>query len=378
MKHRIVFALLILLFSCSQMETELLEPVSPNVAYDNILDGFNSESLGKGVDVFNSVPRHRPMAYGLILSAEANRFRQTGDLNAKENAISCLNWLMKNTDRNANDIQGFGLADSWDAFTDGSMNPAHHEYTITTALAIKGMIDWLEVEEDSALRSQIANSIEDCFTPFVDETYYSSIGIPGYSISEEDLNYNVFNPAMFLAGEMQRYSQIHVNSEMVSVLENKASQIISITEQHALTDPDGNYYWNYGVEVDRPNDLVHACYVIEGFRTYREYGGTLGLDFSKIENHLVQFYGQGEWLEHPGFREVSTSQSTRLWALGMVMYTLAESNKNGMIEGSLLDQLSAYKREDGTFRFRKEDDRKMVRQSAHLLLGLSAFLYGGE
>jgi hypothetical protein len=376
MKTPIFCFLIFFLVSCSQTNTELLEPIAPGVAYGNILEGFDSASPGKGVDVFNDESRDRPMAYGLILSAEANRFKATEEVEAKQNALACLDWLMNNADKNENGIHGYGLADSWDAFTDGSVNPAHHEYTITTALAVKGMIDWLEIEEDSAFRSQIMNTIEDCFSPFADETFYSSISIPGYSIGEEDLSYNVFNPAVFLAGEMQRYSQLHESSEMASVLESKASQIISITEQHALTDPDGNYYWNYGVEVERPNDLVHACYVIEGFRTYRDFGGTLSLEFSKIENHLQQFNDELVWVEHPKFREVNNSKSPRLWALGMAIYTLTESGKQDLVEGSLFKQLGDYRREDGTFRFREEDDRKMVRQSAHLLLGLSAFLYG--
>lgn len=366
----------IFLLGCSRTETELSEPIDPQRAYDNILKGLDSENPGKGVDIFNNESRHRPMAYGLILSAEANRFRATGDLEAKENALSCLNWLMANPDRNENGIHGYGLADPWDAFTDGSVNPRHHEYTITTAIALEGMLNWLELEDDSANRIEIRNVVEDCLSPFLDDTFYSPIGIPGYSIGEEDLSYNVFNPAVFLAGQMQRYSLVAEDSEMVAELQNSAGQIISLTEEHVQTDPGGDFYWSYGTEISRPNDLVHACYVIEGFRTYIDYGGSVGLDFTKIEEHLSQFYHREKWRENPEEIHSNGPKSARLWALGMAMYTLSESGNTALVESTLFSQIGEYRRTDGTFQFREEDSRKMVRQSAHLLLGLSAFLYG--
>jgi len=286
----------------------------------------------------------------------------------------CGEWLLGNTDIDGDGIHGFGLADAWDAFGDGSVNPPHNEYTITTAIAVKGLLDWLDADPD-APQEKIKSTVSLLLAPYLSGQYNSPSGIYAYSLNSNDIAYDVFNPALFLAGQMQRYSKITEND--TEILKNEADRNVKILVDNHLLDSNSNWYWNYGQsleKLERPNDLVHALYIAEGVRDYINHNGSNAdkIDYPRIRNHVFAFLIDGRWCEHFD-RGTCHEKKVRLWAMGMLLYFLStEPDIPSKYMDSLLDQLIAdYKVEGGLLK----DENQYVRHDAHLLLGISHYLF---
>ena len=108
------------------------------------------------------------MAYGLILSSLANSYKAMADddIYTVEMRL-CGEWLLGNTD-----IDGWMayMASAW--LTLGmplemeSVNPPHNEYTITTAIAVKGLLDWLDADPD-APQEKIKSTVSLLLAPYL-------------------------------------------------------------------------------------------------------------------------------------------------------------------------------------------------------------------
>lgn len=347
----------------------------PTQVYFSILDNLNSKFPGFGVDVHDSVKKNRPMAYGLILSAEANRYKYTGDSAALQLVRTCGNWLVNNSDRNKNNIIGYGLADAWDAFTDSSINPIHQEYTITTAVVVKALIDWWDIEKDSVKANKSLKTALNSLLPYLNDTFDSPSGIPAYSLHVNDRKYDVFNPAVYLAGQMQRMSYFIDNDSLSGLLAEKSKKIFSILLKYQIRDVNNNIYWNYGIQQNRPNDLIHMAYIVEGIRDYEDYGGKLEILWDHVINHILLFKPKNKWFDRIEKKYHNQEDNVRLWHLGMLMYTLSREGEFQMIDNTLFSQIALYQKENGLFKIKENDDRSMIRQDAHLLLGLSFYLF---
>jgi hypothetical protein len=349
--------------------------LSPENAYNEIINNLDSLYPGRGIDVFNEEEMDRPMAYGLILSAESNRYKYIDDSITLNRVRLCGEWLISNSDLNNNGIHGYGLADSWDAFSDSTLNPANQEYTITTAIAINGLIDWYNIEPDSSIKSNIYNTVLNNILPFTTNEFDSPLGIPAYSLSSDDKEYDVYNPATYLAGQLKRFASISREDSLKNITNIKSDKIISLLMSNLLIDPNGNIYWNYGIQINRPNDLVHACYIIEGIRDYSMFDSDSSLQWHKIFNHLNLFYSNNRWYEYTEKEYQNETRNSRLWALSMLMYSLSKEEEYDKIEETLWPQIQEYYLGNGSFKFKTNDNRKMIRQEAHLLLGLSYYLF---
>ncbi len=374
------FVLLSLLFFSACLifkNTSIEEPVLFNAfeAYYSIVNSLDKEYPGRGIDVFDSIKKDRPMAYGLILSAECNRYKFTQDSLALKIVRICGNWLLKNSDLNHNGIHGYGLADPWDAFADKTTNQPHQEYTITTAFALNGLLDWYDLETDTLVTTKIQEIVTQCFTPYLDDCNHSPMDIPGYSFNPNDLGYDSYNPAVYLAGQMKRFAHITNNEKLKNCLNKKSKHIIDILMENYQKDSNENIFWDYGSYSPRPHDLLHMCYIVEGIRNFRDYGGEVNVDWDKVINHSSKFYTRNTWYEYNEKGYQNKEFNSRLWSLGMLIYTFAKEKKYETIRETILPQLAAYKKPDGHFKFKLNDDRTMVRQEAYLLLGLSNYLF---
>ena len=388
-RQKVLYVLLMLsplfIASCSvrdksNITTSTNEGILNNSSYKLVESDFtrlfstlNQVSLGKGKDVLGIEDKDRPMAYSLILSALSNYHQVSQDDVYITEIRNCGYWLINNSDIDRDGIYGFGLPEAWDAFGDGSVNPPHNEYTITTAIAIKGLLDWLDADSE-APQEEINSTINLLLQPYLSGLYNSPSGLYAYSLNENDLKYDVFNPAAFLAGQMQRYSQIaEHNSEDI---QSEADRIIDLLVQNHLVDIKGNWFWNYGVLLDRlerPNDLVHAVYIIEGMREYIKNNGRKkrSLQWSYIRDHIFIFLQNQIWCERFDISNCNTKH-VRLWAIGMLLYLFStEPNIQDIYTDTLLRQLEQYKDTEGVFR----DPDQYVRHDAHLLLGMSYYLF---
>src|SRR5690606_12000299 len=101
-----------------------------------------------------STPEHvmdHPMAYAFFASAEAHRYSRTQDRASLARAGAAAEWLVQNADLDGDGATAWGLPFAWDAFGDGSENPEHNAYTITTAVAVQALLDVYEHTGDPRL-----------------------------------------------------------------------------------------------------------------------------------------------------------------------------------------------------------------------------------
>ncbi|SFB70254.1 hypothetical protein SAMN04487891_101541 [Flagellimonas taeanensis] len=375
-KTLLLFALFAILSFDIKNDLHLtFDKVSPEEAYIGILNNLDPLHPGRGIDTFNEKELDRPMAYGLILSAESNKYKYTKDSKTLDRIRICGEWLIRNSDLNTNGIHGYGLPDPWDAFGDKTVNPADQEYTIDTAVAIKGLLDWYDVEPKRRKKKEIYNTVFRVLEPFLTNKYDSPLGIPGYSLNPNDKEKDVFNPAVYLADQLRRFATLTSNDSLKTNLNIKSKKIFEILFSYTQTDSNGNIYWNYGTYIDSANDLVHACYMIEGIRSYFKDEGNAGVTWNHIVDHLNLFYSNNKWYRYFEKDRQTDKQSPRLWSLGMLMYSLSREGKYDKVDQVLWPQIQDYYLGGGHFKFRIDDDRKLVTHYGHLLLGLSYYLY---
>lgn len=189
-------SLLVLLGACSPAMPDTHSP------FKALASRFDDGALGYGPDSYTpSVRSDHAMAYALILSAESIRYKRMGEPEALERARDAAAWLMENRDMDADGLIGWGLSFEWDAFQDGSTNPADWPYTITTTLAIQGLLDLHDVTADAnligialeATRTMLAHA----FTQMEGAAWFH------YSPSEFD-DYDVYNVSAMMLGQLQR------------------------------------------------------------------------------------------------------------------------------------------------------------------------------
>ncbi|MEQ9402633.1 MAG: hypothetical protein RIM99_03525 [Cyclobacteriaceae bacterium] len=376
--------LIFTLFSCNKVDnnvgfSHILDQKtydSLEIEYNSLIDRIEKNGLGYGLDVFDNEIKHRPMAYGLVLSAESIRHQFTGQVPALDNCKSVFHWLKQNSDLNSNGIIGYGLADEWDAFGDGTTNATNLEYAITTGIVINGLLDYYSIAAQDE-RLEIVNLVKQCFEPYLGNQYRGVDGFFNYSLSDNDGYYDVFNPAIYLAGQMMRFSTLIDDNTLKNKLVNNAASQVDMIQDYILKDSNDGYYWMYGTYIDVPNDLVHTLYIIEGLKNYKMYGGDLNsLIVNNSTLHLSSFYVD-KWYEYIVPELQTTERNTRLWALGMLLYHLADEREVGLIV-DLLPQFINYRTENGEFTLRENDSRVLIRQETHLLYGLSKLLYSNH
>ncbi|MBL8325298.1 MAG: hypothetical protein JNJ89_10115 [Rubrivivax sp.] len=236
-----------------------------------------------------------PKAYAMVLLGELERLHTGWRAGEGNLARTAGEWLLAHADSNGDGVIGWGLPVAWDAYQDGSVNPAHTEYTITTAIVIDALLTWLE-RDAGAPAARIRAAVAAAIAPYLEARIASPTGMAPYSLTEADRRYDTFNPAAYLAGQIQRASVQVDDRSLRARYAAAADATMRALLAHRRTAADsGHWYWNYSVQQDLPNDLPHAGYVIAGIRTYAEHGGRLAasFDWPSVIGHLHDFIGNG-------------------------------------------------------------------------------------
>ncbi len=363
--------------------------VDTQAQYHRIINSFSVLHAGLGMtDYPGPQPAHIPKAYAVLLMAELNRAIHTQvQLSARGRFAG--EWLLDNSDLNRNGITGWGVPAAWDAYGDGTVNPENTEYTISTAIVVKALMDW-EGTDPQAPRDRIRATIAAALTPYLDLEIRSPAGLFPYSLHPNDRKFDTFNPAAYLAGQMQRWSRtLPIGARRQRAIE-AADATVNALLAHKQLDAAGGWYWHYSIQERVPNDLAHAGYVIEGLREYAAAGGQLaaGIDVGSIHRHLNSFLdpSAGVMRGWPLFR-TDVKDPARLYDIGMGLYLAATAQPRMVtVERSFLENVARYRRADGRFMIRParpdgspvvSNRKAIIREyECYLLYGLSHSIYG--
>jgi hypothetical protein len=292
-----------------------------------------------------------PKSYAMVLLAEVERTQNGLNPDLKSLANVAGEWLLENLDSNKDGVVGWGVPIAWDAYGDGSVNPADTEYTISTAIVIDALLTWME-KDPEAPRSRIMKTVKSSILPFLAQPMRSSTGMAPYSFMLSDRQYNTYNPASYLAGQLQRYS-IYVEDEtlarrMQAVADDTVEALLANAQINVIT---GSVFWWYSKEENITNDLAHAAYIVHGLRSYIEYDGKLSgqIPIDDVVEHLGEFYdGKRNSLRAwPNF-ETKVDRPARSYGLGMAMSLLCSDQNMGASGFQFRGLIPQYQDEKGT------------------------------
>lgn len=354
----------------------------PQPLYETLLARFPEDQQGAGVDEYDATSLSaQPMTYGLILSAESKRFRDKPTPEGKRRIHKAFSWLLENSDLDADGRAGWGLPQPWDAFGDGSINPANHPYTVTTAICLNAMLDaltlddiWDTSEEDAARRLLVEISVDW-------SRQYVSKGFGGkyfwYSITPSD-DYFCPNVSSMFMGSLARLLREHpefFNDEQFSTLEvtvtECAQAIVSAVEMRY-----GAPFWKYIASTERTgrtkaNDAVHHAYILWGIETYRDCYGIDSIPWSREQSleSMDRFWSQDRCFEFPQ-DEKNSDEAARLWGVGMALALYGRFGSVDKADRILQCIARDYRWPELTHR-PGEESPFLPRSAAHVLFGMA-------
>ncbi|MEZ5482021.1 MAG: hypothetical protein R3E73_07505 [Porticoccaceae bacterium] len=291
-----------------------------------------------------------PKAYAKILMAELTRGSISSLSELNDIGVNAGYWLLNNSDLNADGVQGWGVPIAWDAYGDGSINAAHTEYTITTAIVLDALIEWY-LAPVSAPKTQVMQQILDAVEPYLNSAVLSSSGLLPYSLRDVDRKYNTFNPAAYLAGQLQRLSLLVKDVELSERLSSVADMtMLALYQNHLINGETGSWYWYYSIEEHVPNDLPHASYIIDGINTYIENSGRYSdkFDIGQIRSHLHEFVDGSRVRVWPLFRK-DVAMSARSYDLGMALYLTCSYPELKNLSKKYIAAVDGYLSESGKY-----------------------------
>jgi hypothetical protein len=286
------------------------------------------------------------MAYALFASA-------TSLLGLSVEAEAACAWLERDALKPDGRV-GWGLPFAWDAFADGSVNPASTVYGITTALAVRALLDC----RGAGPPASAITALEQYLTS---RTVTSDGSFFWYSDRPCDAKC-VFNVTSMLAGQYARLGRITGRKDFTDAALDAARYVY----EHRKPSEHGEY-WEYGKDFARPNDAVHAAYTLIGLRDVQK-ALDLDIDLGPPSMYIRNFFRDGEAFEfvpHDFLEKNRLMKPARIWGVGALLYAACEMDETdlvGVIEDYLAGRLAGAGDDAVAFR---------PRNQAHVSWGLA-------
>jgi hypothetical protein len=360
--------------------------------YATLVAVFPEDRAGLGLDP-GGATGDQPMTYGLVVAAESLRAARTPDAEPRRRARKAVRWLLDNRDLDGDGKPGWGLPDAWDAAADGSVNPPHTCYTITTAIVLEGLVQSLAVPElwsDDEAR-EIRGVVRDVLLRWCRELWAEGYGGGYYRYSTADDFFSINAPAMMLSPQA-RFLERHehefsaADRELVRArLDGLAAAVVHTVERRG-----GAPFWDYmavpnRLNSKRPNDAVHQAYILWGIETYREHGGRVPLPWTTADAvaSLDRFWADGKLYffarDEPGLSAGRAAQPANLWGSGLILACVARWGSREQVARSVAALVEAHgplPRQREYPAWYRDDPHFYPRHAAHVLLGLAEAAFG--
>ncbi|MEZ4446877.1 MAG: hypothetical protein R3B72_47800 [Polyangiaceae bacterium] len=278
------------------------------------------DSIDAGFDAYDtSTTYSHSAAQGYVLQTVGAyldvslRFEIPGaDMRRREllsGALDEIDELMLASDEVSSGGPAFGLADAWDAFGDGSVNPAYTAYTWQSGMVALGVAEILryaaaapsEVHADEEARLAAARAflgdLVDYWTPYYTEVALGSEtgGYFWYSDQTADA-IAVHNTSALIAMASDIYGELVGDSSY----QLRAASCARLLHARLEVTPSGGYTWNYADDgypesLRRPEDVSHALVTTQLMRYAADRGWWSPADMQKL---AVTFREQ-IWSDNP-------------------------------------------------------------------------------
>lgn len=274
-----------------------------------IISALDANCLGCGPDAYlpGKTIEHA-MAFALIASAGSN-------LSDEKTSRTAADWLVKNS------RPGWGLGFAWDAFNDGSENPATTVYGITTALGARGLLDVFERYRDPRYLEAAVASL-DYYSKFFTAT--ENGGYFWYSDQASD-EINAPNISAMMLAPLLKAGKLSDRPDFIRLAHMAAKEILASRKNQ------GTYqYWSYSDRNENPNDAAHAAFMVLGLTEYAAATGQ-NIDLTQAQSYLTTFIASDGVRAYSQVDKIDPKwrlQPARLWDIGMLAYTLDETGQH--------------------------------------------------
>lgn len=320
---------------------------------------FDKEHPGRGLDLYTDNVQDHAMAYGLYASTAAM-------LGMEEEARKSAEWLVDNAEHQS--AYGWGLPYAWDAFQDGSVNPVDTVYGITTAIAVRGLLDSYVKFGGKELAESAMVALDyysDHFTTTAQGGYF------WYSDQSQDEK-DTHNVSSMLLGQYARAGSLFSRDDYLEISRAAFTHLW----EHRI-DTEFGIKWHYSDYADTPNDAVHAAYIVQGIIDYSKYSGEI-IETSELVKYLQGFIhsgGASEFNKHEHISEALLEQPARGWGVGMLIYTFADVGEGSYAEKAERS-LTDYEFSANKFSVMPNEETFTPRTQAHISFGLARLKEG--
>lgn len=301
--------------------------------YEILLEKFPEKQQGYGPDTLNQESANDyPMTYGYVLASELKRYSWQPTSEGKRRIQNSVKWLIDNIDLNQDGKPGWGLPEPFDAWGDGTVNPRHQEYTITTAVCLKSLIDAVTFNDVLSIqdRKHSRQAIEDVATLWCTE--YTSTGSTGdyfwYSTAACDNVYCV-NVSAMLVGSLSQLLSASANCNWDLADRQKIEETVDACAETIIRSTSMRHnapFWPYHFlkngepSKGQGNDAVHHIYIVWGMELYRELRRPDRLPWTRqqSEESVARFWRHEKQYYWP--QDVGSSQKLdRLYGVGLTL-----------------------------------------------------------
>ena len=354
MKRLLALAAVVLMGPCAGLAL----PVHPALAGEatelaDSFAAFDASHPGRGPDLGRPEIEDHAMAYALYGSAAAVTDRLA-------EARVAGDWLAGHA--KLGDGTGWGLTYAWDAFADGSTNPVTTIYGITTALAVRSLLDVSEATGEDRY-AKVAEAALDTYA--TRQTATANGLFFWYSDQPADA-IEVHNVSSMLMGQYARAGVRLKRPGFAKLADAAYRELLS-----ARRTSSDEAYWSYSAQPhSRPNDLVHASYIVQGLLDYQRARGQeprIGPELAYLTGFATaQCATEFNVALHKG----ACAKPARLWGVGMAIATLADAGRGG--DAARFAQLLApYRISAGHFGATPNARNFLPRAVSHVLFGLA-------
>jgi len=285
-------------------------PPGPN-PYE-IIASLDLVHPGRGEDRLSNGPADFDMSYAVFSSAAAIM----GD---EARTKLGADFLVKSAAHNAK--IGWRLPYPWDAFQDGSINPAETVYGINTANGVRALIDAWGMTGDERYKRTAIEAL-DYYQEFRTKT---DVGTFFWYSDQASDAIAVVNVTSLLMGQYARAAALWGRNDYRRIADEAFSEIWS----QRKTSSEGMFWLYSRLPTAAPNDSVHAAIVVQGLLDYRR-ATKVEFDLEPSFKYLASFLSLGtshDYTRGSGMSASVLALPAQLWGLGMLAYTLAEGGK---------------------------------------------------
>lgn len=321
----------------------------------NVYKRLDPANPGRGrTDYPGNTVEDIPKAYAMVLMAELERSRHGIEPSLANLAEVSGRWLLDNARLDKTGAVGWGVPIAWDAYGDGSINPANTVYSISTGIVADALLNWMETTPE-APSEQILTAVHAALSQFAPVAMRTPSGLLPYSLRQTDRQYDTFNSAAYLAGQMQRFAK-YADRDAESFRIAADSTMASLIKHHQVSSA-GNWYWQYSVQENVSNDLAHASYIVDGIKTYIEEGGRLAnqLPLDAIVAHLAEFEDDTSIRGWPTF-QANIEAPARLYDIGMALHFGCQYPRLNDLAARVRERISDYRTDEGFSRYPPKTD----------------------